>query len=163
MKRKLAAAATTVLVACVAAGCGGDGDDDAATSTTATTSGAPVSKAAFITAADAVCTKTNAKIQTAAAKLQAKSKKSGEIPKTDVVKFFKQTSLPAYDDMVQQLGALMPPKSDEAKVNGIIASMAAAIDVVKADPAKFASRDVSDPFDDANKRARDYGMKVCGS
>src|SRR3954447_9614093 len=130
MKRKLAAAATTVLVACVAAGCGGDGDDDAATSTTATTSGAPVSKAAFITAADAVCTKTNAKIQTAAAKLQAKSKKSGEIPKTDVVKFFKQTSLPAYDDMVQQLGALMAPKSDEAKVNGIIASMAAAIDVV---------------------------------
>jgi hypothetical protein len=163
MKRKLAAAATTVLVACVAAGCGGDGDDDAATSTTATTSGAPVSKAAFITAADAVCTKTNAKIQAAAAKLQAKSRKSGEIPKTDVVKFFKQTSLPAYDDMVQQLGALTAPKSDEAKVDGIIASMAAAIDVVKDDPAKFASRNVSDPFADANKLARDYGMKVCGS
>jgi len=155
MKRRLAAAAAMVFVACVAAGCGGD-DKDSASDT-------PPTKAAFITSADAVCTKIDADINEAAAKLRDKSKKSGTLPKQDVVNFFKGTSLPAYDDMVRQLGALVPPKGDDAKVDEILTALASAIDTVKADPDKFVSRTVEDPFADFNKRAKAYGMKVCGS
>jgi hypothetical protein len=154
MKRTLAAAA--VLLACVAAGCGDDDkgspDDDK-----------PVTKAAFITSADALCTKTNAEITKAAAKLRKKSQKDGTLPKRDVVNFFSGTSLPAYDDLVRQLGALTPPKGDEAKIDGLLATLASAIDTVKDDPEKFASTAAKDPFADFNTRARAYGMKVCGS
>jgi hypothetical protein len=156
MSRKLAAAAATVLAACVAAGCGGDdkgsSDDDK-----------PVTKATFITSADAICTKTDAEITAAAAKLREKSEKDGTLPKQDVVNFFKGTSLPAYNDLVRQLGALTPPKGDEAKIDGLLATLASAIDTVKADPEKFASTAAEDPFADFNTRAKAYGMKVCGS
>ena len=157
MRRRLAAAATTALVACLAAGCGGDDKDSASDDDK------PVTKASFITSADAICTKTNADITAAAANLRAKSQKSGSLPKQDVVNFFKGTSLPAYDDLVRQLGALTPPKGDDAKVDGLLASLASAIDTVKADPEKFVSRTAKDPFADFNERARAYGMKVCGS
>jgi hypothetical protein len=154
MKRKLAAAA--VLFACAAAGCGDDdkgssGDDK------------PVTKAAFITSADAICTKTDAEITQAATKLREKSKKDGTLPKQDVVNFFKGTSLPAYDDLVRQLGALTPPKGDEPKIDGMLATLASAIDTVKAAPEKVVSRAAEDPFADFNTRAKTYGMKVCGS
>lgn len=156
MKRKLAAATTLVLVACATAGCGdddkGSSDDDK-----------PVTKAAFITSADAICKKTDAEITTAAAKLREKSSKTGTLPKQDVVNFFKGTSLPAYDDLVRQLGALTPPAGDQAKVDGLLSTLASAVDTVKADPRKFVSRTAEDPFADFNKRAKAYGMKVCGS
>jgi hypothetical protein len=154
MKRKLAAAA--VLLACVAAGCGDDDKD-------ASDDDKPVTKAAFITSADAICTKTNTEITSAATKLREKSRKDGTLPKQDVVNFFKGTSLPAYDDLVRQLGALTPPKGDQAKVDGLLATLASAIDTVKADPEKFVSRTAQDPFADFNTRAKAYGMKVCGS
>jgi hypothetical protein len=154
MKRTLATAA--VLLASVAAGCGDDdkgssGDDK------------PVTKAAFITSADAICTKTDAEITKAAATLRKKSQKDGTLPKQDVVNFFKGTSLPTYDDLVRQLGALKPPKGDEAKIDGLLATLASAIDTVKAAPEKYVSRTVEDPFADFNTRAKAYGMKVCGS
>ena len=154
MKRKLAAAA--VLLACLAAGCG---DDDKGSSE----KDKPVTKAAFITSADAICTKTNAEITQAAATLRKKSQKDGTLPKKDVANFFKATSLPAYDDLVRELGALTPPKGDEAKIDGLLATLASAIDTVKANPEKFVSRTVVDPFADFNTRAKAYGMKVCGS
>ena len=154
MKRKLVAAA--VLLACVTTGCGdddkGSSDDDK-----------PVTKAAFITSADAICTKTNAEINEAAATLRKKSEKDGTLPKQDVVNFFKGTSVPAYNDLVRQLGALKPPPGDQAKIDGLLATLASAIDTVKADPEKYVNRRVEDPFGDFNARAKAYGMKVCGS
>lgn len=163
MKRKLAAAATVVLVACAAAGCGDDKVDSGSAAAVTTASGAPPTKAAFVTAADAICTQTNTRIRAAAAKLRAAGQKSGTLPKLEVVKFLKEGSLPAYDDMVRQLSGLKAPAGDESALDAYVAAVAAAIDRVKANPAKFVSRTVADPFGDANKRARDYGMTVCGS
>jgi len=152
---KLAVAATTFLVAGVAAGCGNDDKADSADK--------PVPKAAFITSADAICTKVDAGINEAATKLREQSEKSGTLPKQDVVKFFKSTSLPAYDDLARQLGALTPPKGDEETVDQLISSLSSAIDTVKADPRKFVSRTAADPFTDFNNRANAYGMKACGA
>jgi hypothetical protein len=155
MKRKLAGAMTTLLVAGLAAGCGGGDQGDA---------GRPaLTKAAFITRADAICKATTDSIDAAGAKLRSAGAKTGTIPIAQVVTFLKNSSLPAYDRMVVDLRKLAPPKDDRQAIGGFVASLAGAVEAAKANPDKYARRTTADPFDDANKRARAYGMKVCGS
>ena len=55
------------------------------------------------------------------------------------------------------------PAEDEKTIDGYIAALAGAVDTAKSDPRKYSKNNQRDPFDDANKRAIDYGMKVCGS
>ena len=163
MKRKLAGgAATLLLVAGLAvAGCGGGDDDNA--STTPAPQGAELTKAQYITAADKVCKSTTDKIATAATTLRESAKKTGTVPVPQVTKFLKETSLPAYEAMLAELRTLTPPKADEKTIDGLIAALAGAIDTAKADPVKYSKNGSADPFDDANTRAMNYGMKVCGS
>jgi hypothetical protein len=156
-------AAVTMLVAALAAGgCGGGGGDDKTVATTPASTG-PLTKAQFIAAADKVCKATSDKIAAAAANLRTAADKTGTIPVSKVSKFLTQTSLPAYDAMLDQLRALTPPAGDEKTIDGLIASLAGAIDTAKADPVKYSKNSAPDPFDDANARAMKYGMKVCGS
>jgi hypothetical protein len=161
MKRKLAGAAVTMLVAALAAaGCGSDGDNAAKT---ATTSGAPLTKAEFIAAADKLCTANTQRIEKAATKLRTAAKKTGTLAVPDVATFLLKSSLPAYDDLLDKLRNLTPPTADQKAIDGLVASLAGAIDTAKADPNKYARNGAPDPFDDANARAKKYGMKVCGS
>jgi hypothetical protein len=151
---KLAALA---LLACVAAlaGCGDGGKDK-----TATSDAAPLTKAQYVTKADAICATSMQQITTAGARLRAATKKTGKLPPRDViVKFLTTTSLPTYDRMIDRLRTLTPPAADAKTIDGYIASLAGAVDKVKADPATYAE----DPFDDANARAKSYGLEVCGS
>jgi hypothetical protein len=158
-------ATVVALVALVAlAGCGGDGDGDAkGASTNPAAGGAPLTKAQFIADADKICGATSVKIASAATKLRASANKTGTLPVRQVASFLTKTSLPAYDAMLDDLRALTPPKGDEKAIDGFIAALAGAIDTTKADPVKYSKNGSADPFDDANKRAIDYGMKVCGS
>ena len=156
-------AAVTMLVAALAAGgCGGGGGGDKTVATTPASTG-PLTKAQYIAAADKVCKATRDKISVAAESLRTAAEKTGTIPVSKVSKFLTQTSLPAYDAMLDQLRALTPPKADEKTIDGLIASLAGAIDTAKADPVKYSKNSAPDPFDDANARAIKYGMKVCGS
>jgi hypothetical protein len=160
MKRKLAGAAITMLVAGLAAGCGGDGGG----ATTTAAGGAPLTKAQFIARADAICLATVARIRSGAAGMRAEEAKSRRLPPTDqIARFLKDTSLPAYDEMLDKLRDLTPPKRDEKAIDAFVGSLAGAIDTAKADPAKYATPSARDPFDDANARAKRYGMKACGS
>jgi outer membrane PBP1 activator LpoA protein len=165
MKRRLSGAAVTLLVAgLTVAGCGGGDDDKQSAATTSTpAAGVELTKAQYVTRADRACTATTAKIETAAAKLRAAAEKSGTIPVPQVTRFLTKTSLPAYEEMLAQLRALKPPKQDEKTIDGLIAALASAIDTAKADPVKYSKNGSPDPFDDANKRAIDYGLKACGS
>ena len=181
MKRRLAVVAIAMLVAVLAAGCGGDDDDGGAASTAtatttngaATTSGggddastdAPPSagKAQFITRADAICKATESKIGAAATKLRTDATPSGTLSKDRVATFFTSVSVPAYERMIGQLRDVTPPQGDEQAIDGFVSALAKAVSTVKANPKKYASREVADPFATANKRARDYGLKACGS
>jgi ABC-type glycerol-3-phosphate transport system substrate-binding protein len=155
MKRKLAGAVLTMLVAALAVGCGSDGGGSAKTTTT----GPPLTKAAFVTAANKICAQTTAKISTAAAKFRdALAKKSGTIAVPDVVSFYKRTSLPAYNEMLDKLNDLTPPKADQKAIDGYVAALAGGIDTVKADPAKYSTKNAPDAFADANARAKKYGL-----
>ncbi len=162
MTRKLAGTTATLLAVAglAVAGCGGDDDDNA--SQTTTSGAAELTKAQYITSADQICGATKAKIEVAAAKLRESGRQTGTLPIPKVTRFLTQTSLPEYEAMLGKLRALTPPKQDEKTVDGLIAALAGAIDTAKSDPAKVARNEV-DPFDDANERALDYGMKVCGS
>lgn len=163
MKRKLAGAAITMLVAGLAAGCGG-GDGAGSTGTTTAAGDAPLTKAEFIARADEICLATVKRIRSGAGRIRAEGAKSRKLPPTDqIAKFLKGTSLPAYDAMVDELRDLTPPKRDEKAIDAFIGSLAGAIDTAKADPARYAEASARDPFDDANARAGQYGMKVCGS
>lgn len=161
MKRKLAGAAIAMLVAGLAAGCGGDDKGKAATTTNG--SGPPLSKTEFVARADAICTKTASTIKVAAAKLRKAGAKSGTLRKTQVAKFFTDSSLPAYERQLAGLRDLTPPSGDEQVIDAQISALAGAIDKVKADPIVYASRTAVDPFAEFNTRAPRYGMKVCGS
>jgi ABC-type glycerol-3-phosphate transport system substrate-binding protein len=156
MKRKLTGAVLTMLVAAFAAGCGSDGGGSAKTTAS---SGAPLTKAAFVIAANKICAQTTAKISTAAAKFRdAIAKKTGTLAVPDVVSFYKRTSLPAYDEMLNELNDLVPPKADQKAIDGYVAALAGGIDTVKADPAKFSTQNSPDAFADANARAKKYGL-----
>jgi hypothetical protein len=163
MKRRITGAMTTLLFAGLVAGCGGDGDKDGASGGTGTGAAAGLSKAQFIERGDAICAAADKRIDAAATKLRQSSKKSGTLPTTQVVRFLTRSSMPAYDRMVIGLRKLSPPKSDEQRIDAFVASVAGAIDAVKANPQKYAKRTTADPFDDANKRAQAYGFEVCGS
>jgi ABC-type glycerol-3-phosphate transport system substrate-binding protein len=155
MKRKLAGAVLTMLVAALATGCGSGGS----AAKTSTTSGAPLTKAAYIAAANKVCAQTTAKISAEATKFRAAlAKKTGTLQVPDVVDFYKKTSLPAYDSMLDKLNDLVPPKADQKTIDGYVAALAGGIDTVKADPAKFSTQNAPDAFADANNRAKKYGL-----
>ncbi len=157
MKRKLAGAAVSLLVAALAAGCGSGGD-----SKTSTTSATPLTKAAFITTADKLCTANKRRIELAATSLRDAGKKTGTLQVPDVARFLIKSSLPAYDDLLNKLRDLNPPTADQKTIDELIASLAGAIDTAKADPNRYSHNNAPDPFADANARAKKYGMKVCG-
>ena len=163
MKRKLAGAMTTLLLAGLAAGCGGGDGSDGSDGASGSSGAAPgLTKAQFIERGDAICAVAAKRIDAAAAKLRQSAKKTGTLPVTRVVRFLTRSSMPAYDRMIIALRNLPPPKGDEPKIDAFVASVAGAIDAVKANPRRYAQR-TTDPFDDANGRAKAYGFKVCGS
>lgn len=154
-------AAVMVIALVAVAGCGGgDGDGDGSTTPAI---GAELTKAQYVVAADKVCKATTDKIASAATKLRESAEKTGTLPVRQVATFLTRTSLPAYDAMLDDLRKLTPPKDDEKTIDGFVAALAGAIDTAKSDPVKYSKNGSPDPFDDANKRAMDYGLKVCGS
>lgn len=155
--------AAVMIIALVAlAGCGGGDDGDGNASTTPAI-GAELTKTQYIAAADKVCKATTDKIASAATKLRESADKTGTLPVREVASFLTKTSLPAYDAMLDDLRELTPPEDDQKTIDGLVAALAGAIDTAKSDPVKYSKNGSPDPFDDANKRAIDYGMKVCGS
>lgn len=167
MKRNVAAAILTMLVAALAAGCGSGGSKKAG-ATVATSAkpaaGVTLTKAQFVFKANDICLGTSQQIDKAASKIRAETRKTGKLPPANqVARFLTDTSLPAYDAMLDKLRELTPPKRDDKTIDAYIASLAAAIDTARASPEKYASTSAPDPFADANARAVKYGMKACGS
>lgn len=143
---------TTILVAAalatgmIAAGCGGDDGSSSSPTSSALT------KSEFITQADAICKSGDAAINAAP---QPKSQKQAEA-------FITSTVVPNVQKQVDQIRALGAPSGDEDQVNAILDSAQQGIDTVTADPSAIASRNGSDPFADANQKAKAYGLEACG-
>ncbi len=158
MHSKLLVAALA-LACCLAAAAGCGGDDDAGKAKTATTP--PLTKAQYIDRADKICQASTAQLKAAGVKLAGG--REGKLSQAQIVTFLKDSSVPTYEQMLERLRALRPPPDDAGALDAYLASLANAIDTVKADPAKYAKPTAPDPFDDSNARAERYGLKVCGS
>jgi hypothetical protein len=146
MKLRAALALTAVVAfGAIAAGCGSSGDDSSTSDLT---------KAEFITKADAICQQGNQEIENAA---KQQFGGSGRPSGPEVSQFITQSVIPNTQSQVDQIRALGAPSGDEDQINKML-------DTVEADVEKAkAAGDINEQtFAEGNALARQYGLKVCG-
>jgi hypothetical protein len=151
-----------LIVPCLAlgaAGCGSDKKDSSSTNG----SSASISKKEFLRKGNAICAAGNKEINSQGKKLFGTQQKQKKPSKSEMRQFATVVLIPSVQKQVDQIKALGTPKGDEAKVNAILDAAQQGIDESKKNPLVLTDEGGKDPFKKANKLARDYGLKVCGS
>ena len=142
-----AAIAATLIVGLAAAGCGSSSKSTSSTATTA------ITKAEFLTKANAICTLGNAQINAAGAKL-------GKNPsQAQITAFAKSTDVPSIQIQINAIRALGAPSGDQATVTNMLNLAQADLNKVKSNPALLAGN--TSPFADFAKIAHPYGLRAC--
>lgn len=157
----LVAIAAGLIAGLVLAGCGG-GDSSSTTGASGAsgTQGAALSKSEFLAQGNAVCAKGNKEINAEAKKIftqgQAPSQATQE-------KFVTDTVIPNIQGQIDAIEALSPPSGDEGQVKAITDAAQSALDKAKADPSLLTDQGggQSDPFAEANKLGKAYGLDAC--
>jgi hypothetical protein len=134
--------------ALIAAGCGSSDNNS-------TTTAAAITKSAFIAKADAICAAGNKTANQAGEQQFGHNKPT----KADLEQFASGTIVPSVEKQLSEIRALGAPAGDEAQVKAITDAAQADVDKLKKDPSLITSNST---FDDANKLAQQYGLKVCG-
>jgi hypothetical protein len=139
----------------IAAGCGSDGNDDSSSSTsgTGTDTTASLSKAEWITQADAIC-------KASSDAIQAGSPGNGATA-DEVDAFVTDTVVPDLQKPLDDITALGDPTEGADQASAIIDEAQTALDQLKADPTLL--RQNRDTFAEANADAKAFGLKECGS
>ena len=141
-----------VAIAAIVAGCGGSDDDTAS-----------LTKAQFMSKADAICNKGNAEIESefeAFADEHNISEKK-EPTKAQQVELAETVLVPNVANQAEELRTLDAPSGDEGQISAMLDSLEQGVEESEDDPeALFKAK--SDPFGPANKMAKAYGLKVCG-
>lgn len=143
MKASLPASTVALCAAGVIVGCGGGSSH--------------LTKAEFLKKANAICTKGNAQIN-AVAQQQFKTR-----PTTaQITTFARTTVIPATQSQIDQIRKLKPPAKDTSTVKAIVTAAQSDLAKVKANPTLLASNgQAQDPFAEANRLAKAYGMTAC--
>jgi ABC-type phosphate/phosphonate transport system substrate-binding protein len=136
----------------LAVGCGGGNSTTEATSA----SSAPLTKQEFVKRADATCLK-NLEEKDAALQ-KAFSEQQGVPSKKELEALAVEVVIPAYANLVEELGQLSPPSDDTAAVEGMVADYERGLKQVEEDPRQLIS---SEPFKETNEAARQYGLETC--
>jgi hypothetical protein len=147
----VAAAAFAVMLV---SGCGSSSSSTNSSSTSATA----LTKPEFIAKADAICKQGNQVINAAGNKIFSGGKPS----KSQVTQFVTATIIPSIQTEVDSIKALTPPAGDSDQINQLLTDVQSSIDKAKQNPELLASKN-SSVFAQANKEAKAYGLKVCGS
>lgn len=140
-------------IAMIVAGCGSSSDDSTSSLT----------KAEFIAQADAICKKGNAEIESGFEDFakEAGIKKNEEPSTAQGVEVSETVLIPYIKEQSEELRDLGAPSGDEGEITAMLDSLDEGIEEAEADPeALFTSK--SDPFGPANKKAKEYGLEVCG-
>jgi hypothetical protein len=144
------AMAVLAIAAMAAAGCGSSSKSKSKTTTTPA-----ITKAAFVSKANAICTKGNKATNAGGAKLGKKPTKA------QFTAFVKGTIVPSIQQQITAIEALGAPSGDEATVKKFLALAQADLNKVKSNPGLFSGK--GDPFADFAKVAHPYGLKDCDS
>jgi hypothetical protein len=164
------AIATVLVTAWIFTGCGSDNSTTAsatdkssestvAESTTTEIPSGPLTKAEFVKSADEICKNGLAKKDEGVlslAKLAAENGKPAS-PKA-LEKVVTVAVIPAYNEILEQLGQLEPAAGDEAKVKKILDGYETTLEAAEADPIKATEVDM---FADPNDAADAYGLESC--
>jgi hypothetical protein len=118
-----------------------------------------ITKAEFVKKGNAICAQGNKKIEAQGQKLFGPNKKPS---KAKLEEFASTVLLPSVEDQVNKIRALGAPKGDEAKVKAILDAADQGVQKGKQDPLSL-TNEGADPFAKANRLAKAYGLKVCGS
>jgi hypothetical protein len=131
-------------VSFVAAGCGSDSDE------------ATLTKKQFIERAEKICEAAE-KEQFAKATAYTKSH-----PKAKEEDLIEPAGFPPLEKQLEELQDLGAPVEGEAEVEAFLEEFESALDKAKEDP-KDILKPETNPFEQANKLAKDYGLRSCGS
>lgn len=152
MRNPLAVGAATlaVVLSLGLAACGSSDDSgDSGDST--------LSNSELIAQADQVCADYNKKLT----KIQENSDLTEDSSKEDIASFISDDIVPLYKDQIAALRELNPNEDDAEDFNDIVDTLDSELKVVEDDPE--GSIDESDPFAGATDKAKEFGLKVCGS
>lgn len=154
--RLIAALALVLALAGLVAGCGGSSSDS-------TSGEAAISKAAFVKQANAICQKSNAETEK---EFEAFAKKEGisekEEPSKEVQeRLVEEIAVPGISKQLGEIRALgFPEGKDGEEAEEIVESAEGNLEEAEEDATVFFN---GEPFAETNKKARAYGLTVCGS
>ena len=158
--------AVAVVAGLLTAACGIQGDD-----------AVPLSKPEFVTQANAICEASNDQLDAVFDVVYAGLEDIDFSDPDNELLIFKRwdaaliDAAPIVDQELNDIGALDPPLEDEEFIETLLADQAAAFAEfttlmnAAADgdgTALVALETDEDPFDDIDRRAREYGLTVCG-
>jgi hypothetical protein len=137
-----------------------------------------LSKPDFVAQANAICQETNDQINPIFETIYADTDDvEWDDPANELLLFVRwdgamQLVVPIVDQQLADIRSLAPPSEDEELIDALLDDQEAAIDdfaglmeaAANGDRAALEALDSSteDPFDDINRRAREYGLTVCG-
>lgn len=145
MRKPLAAGAAILFVALSLGltACGSSESDDSLTN------------AQVVEQADAICTDFNARLLDIISNLDPNSTQAdAETLVTDEI-------VPLYEQEIEELRALEPNSDDEAAYTEMLDTLETELQAIEADPSRLTSGGTA--FPEATKKAKEFGLKVCGS
>jgi hypothetical protein len=151
-RASLTVLAAFVALAAIVAGCGSDSETTES-----------LTKAEFIKQADAICKKEDAKIES---EFKSFAKENGipldkEPNPEQGEELVEEILIPNVQNQSEAIRDLGAPSGEEEKVSELLDSLDEGIEEAEEEPGSlFTSK--SDPFAEANKLARDFGLEVCG-
>jgi hypothetical protein len=133
-----------------------EGSDDSS-------SGAAPTKAAFVKEADKICSDADLKLSeeviTFAKENGIDIEKEEEPSDDQKTEIYEQIVIPNIARQADELAALTPPKGDEDTVEDITSTLSDEAHSAEEDPADLDEKS----FEDASRKAQDYGLTSCGA
>ena len=157
-KGEFGVAGALAALALLIAGCGGGGG----TSTTESTeSQAPLSKAAFIARADAICEVGNRESTDEVTEFAKENGfANGEPNKEQAEEIVSEVLVPNLERQADELRALGAPAGDEDKVEKILTSLEEKTGEIKKDPLSYFE---GNSLEEPSQLEAAYGLNACGS
>lgn len=116
-------------------------------------------KATFVREADAICAKADAESNKELLAYVKENKITGEPSSDQQTELVETVLLPNVQKQHDEIEALPVPDGEGDAVDGILEALDDGIGKAEADPESTFSEE---PFDEATKLAKEYGLKTCG-
>ncbi|MBK5233251.1 MAG: hypothetical protein JJE13_09765 [Thermoleophilia bacterium] len=146
------ACSVVVVGAFVVAGCGSSDDDSSSDDSSTTT----ITKADFITQANAICASSNKVIDTASEEALSSAQPSD----AEIESFINDAVIPGIEGQISGIRDLGIPEGEDDQVNAILDAAQSGVDTAKDDPLAMVNEQ-SDPFAEANTLSTEYGLNEC--